>query len=138
MISYNHVSLAAAEELLEAAAIMDMQVFIGIEFFARFHEGFVKLIWVPRGLADARGFLDFLSSPPVQRLMDMGREVSKYYELYVLDVLRFFNEYRLGAINQEFGIRITSYNVCYTKLLRMPSFAIRSMFGVWYPISPCV
>ncbi len=106
VISYNHAPLAAAEELLEAAAIMEMQVYIGIEFFARFRDSYVKLIWVPRGLSDARGFLDFLSSPPVQRLMDLGREVSQHYEQYVLDVLRFFNEYRVGSINEEFGISL--------------------------------
>ncbi len=104
VIYYHFVPREAAEELLEAAAIMDIKVRIGIEFFTRHQQQFVKIIWIPRGLTDSQGFLSFLSSPAVQAFMDQGRQVAKHHEAYVLEVLREFNRTHLPDINDTFGL----------------------------------
>ncbi len=104
VIYYHFVPREAAEELLEAAAIMDIKVRIGIEFFARYRERLVKIIWMPRGLTDAQGFLSFLSSPAVQALMDQGRQVAKRHEAHVLEVLREFNRTHLPDINASLDL----------------------------------
>ena len=110
VIYYNHVSHAAAEELLEAAAIMGLKVRIGIEFFARFHSRYIKLIWVPRGLTDTQGFLSFLSSAPVRAFMDLGREVSRFHGAYVLDLLEAFNRSHRLSLNESFGVNLEPLN----------------------------
>lgn len=106
VIYYHFVPREAAEELLEAAAIMDIKVRIGIEFFAPYRKRFVKIIWIPRGLTDSQGFLSFLSSPAVQALMDQGRQVAKHHEAYVLDVLREFNRTHGQDIGAGFGLDV--------------------------------
>ncbi|MGA6926903.1 MAG: hypothetical protein WBY88_14540, partial [Desulfosarcina sp.] len=101
VIYYNFIDPPSAAELLEAAQIMGVELRIGIEFAARFRNQYVQLIWVPRGFTDAQTFLCFLAEEPVRRLMDQGREVSRYRQRYVLQVLDAFNRIHRPAINTD-------------------------------------
>ena len=91
VIHYNFIEPRFAAELLEAAAIMGVDVRIGIEFSARFRNQYVQVIWVPRGFPDSQAFLCFLAEDPVMQIMDEGRMVSRYQQNYVLALLREFN-----------------------------------------------
>ncbi len=104
VIYYNYIEPRSAAELLEAANIMGISVRVGIEFSASFRERFVKLIWAPRGFHDSQAFLCFLAEEQVQKLMSDGKEVSRYQQKYVMDVLEKFNKVHRLDINQEFGI----------------------------------
>ena len=106
VIYYHFVPREAAEELLEAASIMDIKVRIGIEFFAPYRRRFVKIIWMPRSLADSQGFLSFLSSPAVQALMAQGRQVARHHEAYVLELFREFNRTHRQEIGAQFGLDV--------------------------------
>lgn len=104
VIHYNFIDPPSAAELIEAAQIMGVDVRIGIEFSACFRERYVQLIWVPRGFSDAQAFLCFLAEEPVRQVMDQGREVTRYRQRYVLDILEAFNRVHRPAINAELGI----------------------------------
>ena len=103
VIYYNYVSPQVAQELLEAAAIMEMRVRIGVEFSARFYNRYVQFIWAPRGLIDAQDFLNFLQDSAVESFMTAGRRVSEYQQRYVMAVLEQFNERHRHAIHQTYG-----------------------------------
>jgi len=111
IIYYNHVGSKAAEELLEAAEIMGIEVRIGVEFWARFRGRYIQLIWVPRGFYDARDFLSFLADPTINSFMDEGRKASEYQQQYVMAVLREFNERHLPEINGAFGLNVPLLDV---------------------------
>ena len=104
VVHYNYVRTEAITELLEAASIMNMEVQIGIEFYALFQDKYIKIVWLPRDFADNQDFISFFSSAPVLEFMKKGESVSAYQQKYVLDVLDEFNKvYRLH-INQHYGI----------------------------------
>ncbi|MFO7716514.1 hypothetical protein [Desulfosarcina sp.] len=104
VIYYNFIDPPSAAELIEAAQIMGVEIRIGIEFSARFRDKYVQLIWVPRGFSDAQSFLCFLAEEPVKQLMDQGREVTRYRQRYVLDILATFNRVHRPAINTSLGL----------------------------------
>ena len=104
VIYYNYVPPEAAAELLEAGEIMGITIRIGVSVGAQFRGRNVHFIWVPRGFADARDFLSFLSDPPVRAFLDEGRRVSEYQKSHVLAVLGEFNRRHRPAINDAFGI----------------------------------
>ncbi|EPR37406.1 hypothetical protein dsx2_0752 [Desulfovibrio sp. X2] len=104
VIYYSHVPVEAAKELLAAAEIMGIEVRVGIEFYVRLRDKFAKLIWVPRGFGNSRGFIDFLGLPAVQELMEEGREVGRYHEAYVLRLLARFNDEDRNVLSEELGI----------------------------------
>ncbi|MGV8074781.1 MAG: hypothetical protein AB2L11_09540 [Syntrophobacteraceae bacterium] len=104
VIYYNHITEAAASELLDAAEIMGVQARIGIEFSAEFRGDHVQLIWSPRGFFGTQEFLQFLSLPEMVKLMDEGSEVSEYQKRHGLEILDDFNLRRLPAINTRFGL----------------------------------
>ncbi len=106
VIYYNFIDPPSAAELLEAAQIMGVEMRIGIEFSTRFRDKYVQLIWVPRGFTDAQSFLCFLAEEPVRRLMEQGREVSRYRQRYVLDILEAFNRVFLEQINADLDLRV--------------------------------
>ncbi len=91
VVYYNRLEARFAIEILEAARIMGIDIRIGIEFYARFRNRYVQLIWVPRGFSDAQDFLCFLEEPPVKELMAEGQEVCSYQKEHVLKVLEAFN-----------------------------------------------
>jgi len=103
VIHYHFIEPRFAAELLEAAAILEIDVRIGIEFYARYRNKYVQLIWVPRGFSDAQAFLCFLAEPQVVRIMEAGRQAARYQQRYVMDLLRRFNEIHLPEISRELG-----------------------------------
>ncbi len=104
VIHYHFIEPRFAAELLEAAAILEIDVRIGIEFYARYRRKYVQLIWVPRGFSEAQAFLCFLAEPQVVRMMDAGRRAALYQQRYVMDLLRRFNEVHRLEVNRELGI----------------------------------
>ncbi len=106
VIYYNFIDPPSAAELIEAAQIMEVEIRIGIEFSARFRDKYIQLIWVPRGFSDAQSFLCFLAEEPVKRLMDQGREVTRYRQRYVLKILDAFNRVHRPAINAAMGLNM--------------------------------
>jgi hypothetical protein len=106
VIYYNFIDPPSAAELLEAAQIMGVDIRIGIEFSVRFRGRYIQLIWVPRGFSDAQSFLCFLADEPVRRLMDQGREVSRYRQKYILKILEAFNRVHRPAINAELDLNL--------------------------------
>jgi hypothetical protein len=106
VIHYNFIEPRFAAELLEAAKILNIDIRIGIEFFARFRDKYVQLIWVPRGFNDAQAFLCFLAEPSVMKIMEAGREVSLHQQEYVPALLKKFNESHRLEINRIYGIEL--------------------------------
>uniref|UniRef100_I2Q3X0 Uncharacterized protein n=1 Tax=Desulfovibrio sp. U5L TaxID=596152 RepID=I2Q3X0_9BACT len=106
VIHYHFVRQETAAELLEAAAIMDMAVDIGIECLAR-HEGrLVKIIWTPRGLSQPEDFSQFLARPGVRAFMRQGFDLSLRWQRHVLAVLAAFNDRHRLAINERHGFAL--------------------------------
>ncbi len=106
VIHYNFIEPRFAAELLEAAEILDIDIRIGIEFYARFRDKYVQLIWVPRGFHDAQAFLCFLAEPAVMKIMEAGRRVSLYQQECVPMLLKKFNECHLPEMNRIYGIKM--------------------------------
>ncbi|MFO8031492.1 MAG: hypothetical protein R6U22_03010 [Desulfohalobiaceae bacterium] len=104
VIHYNYISRDAAAELLEAAATMDIQVRIGIEFSVKFRGKLVRLVWVPRGLGDASGFLEFLQTPRIREFMQKGQELSQRNKSYVLELLHSFNRNQLARLRRKLDL----------------------------------
>jgi len=104
VIHYHFIEPRFAAELLEAAAILEIDVRIGIEFYARYRDKYVQLIWVPRGFSDAQAFLCFLAEPQVVRIMEAGRQAARYQQRYVMDLLHRFNKIHRPEVRRELGI----------------------------------
>ncbi len=104
VIHYHFIEPRFAAELLEAAAILEIDVRIGIEFYARYRDKYVQLIWVPRGFSDPQAFLCFLAEPQVVRIMEAGHQAARYQQRYVMELLRRFNEIHLQEVGRELGI----------------------------------
>jgi hypothetical protein len=106
VVYYNHLSDKAAEELLEAAEIMEIEVRIGIEFSTRFYDRYVQLFYIPGGISDVKDFFSFFQDPRIESFMEEGRKVSYYQQQYVLVILRQFNERHRHDLEQHYGLRI--------------------------------
>ncbi|NLX17920.1 MAG: hypothetical protein GXY53_01360, partial [Desulfobulbus sp.] len=104
VVYYNHVDEEVAEELLEAAAILDIHVRIGIELSARFRNKFVRFLWELEGFFDRQSVLQFLREDSVRELMALGRDVSRYQQKYVFEVLRIFNDSHRLDLDRELGV----------------------------------
>lgn len=110
IIHYNFIEPRFAAELFEAARVLDIEVRIGIEFYAAFRGRYVQLIWVPRGFADSQAFLCFLEEPHVRNLMDEGRGASRYQQRHVLSLLRNFNAVHRHDIAARLGVEVPEFN----------------------------
>jgi hypothetical protein len=106
VIHYNFIEPRFAAELLEAAKILNIDIRIGIEFYARFRDKYVQLIWVPRGFNDAQAFLCFLAEPAVMKIMEAGHGVSVYQQECVPALLKKFNERHRPEMNRIYGIEL--------------------------------
>jgi len=106
VVYYNCLEARFAVEIVEAARIMGIDIRIGIEFYARFRDRYVQLIWVPRGFSDAQDFLCFLEEPPVKELMSEGKNVCTYQRDHVLKVLEAFNRIHGPAIGKALGFEV--------------------------------
>ncbi len=107
VIYYNYVRPEAAEELLQAAEIMGINVRVGIEFPARFRNRYVHFIWTPRGFSDAQDFIDFLNDSKVKAFLEESAKVSTYKQQHVLDLLDQYNLIHRRELNALFGLKLT-------------------------------
>jgi hypothetical protein len=106
VIHYHFIEPRFAAELLEAAAILEIDIRIGIEFYARYRQKYVQLIWVPRGFSESQAFLCFLAEPQVVGMMEAGRQAARYQQRYVMELLRRFNEIHRSEISRELSVDI--------------------------------
>jgi hypothetical protein len=106
VIYYNYVEEEVVAELLEASALLDIRVRIGIEFSTRFRTTFVRFIWELEGFLHNRDLLEFLREKPVREMMASGREVSRYQQQYVLAVLEAFNSRHRQVVETELGLAV--------------------------------
>ena len=106
VIHYNYIGARFAAELFTAARILDVDIRIGIEFYARYRNKYVQLIWVPRGFADPQDFLCFLENPKVAQLMTEGRSVSEYQQQHVTALLHRFNTVHLHHLNNAYDLAL--------------------------------
>ncbi len=106
VIHYYYIEPRFAAELFEAARILEIDVRIGIEYYARFRDRYVQLIWVPRGFADSQAFLCFLEEPAVLRLMEAGRKAARWQQRSVMDLLAKFNAVHRLEIERRLGIAL--------------------------------
>ena len=110
VIHYNFVEARFAAELFTAARIMKIDVRLGIEFYARYRNKYIQLIWVPRGFTDTQDFLCFLADPMVVKLMEEGRSVSEYQQRHVMALLQRFNSVHLPDFNKSYDLSLSPIN----------------------------
>ncbi|PIE72753.1 MAG: hypothetical protein CSA20_06130 [Deltaproteobacteria bacterium] len=106
VVYYNYVRPDVIRELIEASAVLDVRVQIGIEISSRFRNKFARFTWEPYGFNDNEAFLQFLEEKPVIELMQEGFAVSQYQQKYVFDVLEEVNTRHRKTIEKEFGLAI--------------------------------
>ena len=104
VIHYHFVRPETAAELLEAAAIMDMGVDIGIECLASHQGGHVKIVWTPRGFARPEDFSAFLKKPGMREFMREGFELSLRQQHYILSLLTAFNDRHRHTIRERYEL----------------------------------
>lgn len=104
VVYYNYVDPEVADELLEAASILNMHIRIGIEVTSRFRGKYVRFIWEPQGYTDPKSFRAFMEEQPIQAIMKEGRQVSEYQQQYVFSALRAYNTVHRLAMNAEYGL----------------------------------
>ncbi|MFT5697395.1 MAG: hypothetical protein ACI8ZB_000243 [Desulforhopalus sp.] len=104
VVYYNYVRPEVIEELIEASAILDIKVQVGIEISSRFRDKYARFTWEPHGFNDNRSFLKFLGEEAVITLMEEGRKVSEYQQKYVFDTMQVFNTRHRTTINEEYSI----------------------------------
>lgn len=107
VVYYNHVRPDVVRELIEASAILDVRVQVGIEMSCRFRDKFVRFTWEPHGFGNNDAFLKFLQEDATIELMKEGRQVSQYQQKYVFDVLKVFNSRHRLEINSSFGLALS-------------------------------
>ncbi len=106
VVFYNQAPPQAVEELLEAGEIMGVTVRIGIEFAVTFYDRYVKLIWLPRGFEENGSLVRFFHDLGDTSLMLESKEVSEYWENYVLDLLQSFNDRHLQAAGERYNVDV--------------------------------
>ena len=106
VIYYNYLEPRFAVELIEAAKIMGIDLRIGIEFFPKFRNKYVHLIWVPRGFVDSQDFLCFLAEDPVIEFMAEGKKVSEFQKDYVLSIFSSFNARHRHTVRETYGFEM--------------------------------
>ena len=104
VVYYNFVDQQAAQEILQASAIMGISVRIGLEFRAPFRGRLISIIWVPRGFSDSSAFLEFLCDSKVCGLMDKGREASRFEREKVLHSLHMWNTHRRPEVEKAWHV----------------------------------
>ena len=104
VIYYHYIEPRFAVELIEAARIMEIDLRIGIEFWARYRDRYISFIWVSRGLPDTEAFMCFLAEPHVVKFMEQGKVVLKFQEKCVLRLLDDFNNQHLDRMGKHLDI----------------------------------
>ncbi len=106
VVYYNYVSSDVIEELIEASAILDIQIQVGIEMTCRFRDKYVRFTWEPHGFNDNRAFLKFLKEEAVIELMEEGRLVSNYQQRYVFEMFEVFNVRHRDTLNRDLKLSL--------------------------------
>ncbi|MFV0435867.1 MAG: hypothetical protein ACK5PS_00535 [Desulfopila sp.] len=106
VIYYNHVHPGVVKELIEAAAILEMRVQVGIEMSARFRDKYVRITWEPHGFGNNDTLLKFLEDEATIKLMEEGRQVSRYQQQYVFDVLEAFNDHHRRELGDRLAMAV--------------------------------
>ncbi|MBC2703182.1 MAG: hypothetical protein HGJ91_01440 [Desulfobacula sp.] len=119
VIYYHYIEPRFAAELIEAARIMEIDLRIGIEFWAGYRDRTISFIWVSRGLPDVETFLCFLSEPQVVKFMEQGKAVLTFQKNCVLRLLDDFNERQLDKMCRDFDIDMK--RLCPNQFLRFAS-----------------
>ncbi|WP_320173398.1 hypothetical protein [Maridesulfovibrio sp.] len=110
VVYYNYVRPQVIEELLEAGSILDIKVHVGIELSARFRDKFVRFTWEPNVLSDTPTFQKFMEKERVIELFEEGREVSRYQQKYVFDVLNEFNSRHRNDLGKQLDLKLPLLN----------------------------
>ncbi len=110
VVYYNYVNPEVVEELIEASTILDIRVQVGIEMSARFRDKYVRFTWEPHGFIGNRSFLTFLREEAVIKLLDEGRQVSRYQQRYVFDVLEIYNNRHRQSLNRDLELALAPLN----------------------------
>lgn len=74
----DHIRRQAVEEVLQAAEIVGITARVAVQFGSEFRGKKIRLLWMPRGFADYRAFLDFLDQPDVNALMAQGKALADW------------------------------------------------------------
>ncbi|CAG36337.1 hypothetical protein [Desulfotalea psychrophila] len=106
VVYYHYVDAGVVEELLSAAAIMDIEVHIGVEVTALRRGRFVQIIWEPKGFEQCEEYLKFLSQAPVQEFMAEGRKVALHHNKYVYSLLELFNKKHRFTLRDKFDLDV--------------------------------
>lgn len=104
VVYYHFVDPSVVEELLDAAKIMDVEVHIGVQFTALHRGSFVQLVWEPKGFDTYTETSAFLCSESTQAFLDIGREVGRYTQQYVLGLVEAFNTKHRHAIVRTYDL----------------------------------
>lgn len=106
VIYENYAPPAAAQELMDAADVMEVTVRIGIRFHRPFRGRLVTLVWTPRGFSGPKGFREFLEKPAMQALISAGKAVEACERARFARLIDLYNrDYRL-AVNSRFGLDV--------------------------------
>ncbi len=106
VIYYNEVPREAAEELLRAAAILNVTARIGVEFRVLFRGRFLEMIWSPRGFSGVEDYLKFLDRDRMRDFSRKCRKAAHFRRKMVLAVLAQFNREGRKQLNQDYGIAL--------------------------------
>lgn len=105
VVYYNYVRPQVIEELLEAGSILGIKVRVSIELSARFRDKYVRFTWEPNVLSDSTSYQKFLAKERVTDFFEEGREVSRYQQKYVFDVLKEFNNKHRMVLGKLLGFK---------------------------------
>lgn len=106
VVYYNFVNVEVVEELIEASRILDIKVQVGIEVSTRFRDKYVRFTWEPHGFVGNRAFLNFLRDETVIKFFEQGRELSRFQQQYVFEIIEVFNRRHRREWGEELGLTL--------------------------------
>lgn len=106
VVYYNYVNVEVVEELIEASRILDIKVQVGIEVSTRFRDKYVRFTWEPHGFVGNRAFLNFLRDEALIKFFEQGREVSRFQQRYVMEVIEVYNRRHRLEWGDELGVAL--------------------------------
>ncbi|WP_457551759.1 hypothetical protein [Desulfobacula sp.] len=125
VIYYHYIEPKFAAELIEAARIMEIDLRIGIEIWAKYRNHYISFIWVSRGLPDTEAFMCFLAEPHVVKFMDQGKAVLRFQKKCILRLLDDFNDHHLD-------------DMCQTLEIDMPRLCSEDFLRFTFPGQPSI
>ncbi|MBE0531416.1 MAG: hypothetical protein IH626_11345 [Rhodospirillales bacterium] len=106
VIYENYAPPAAAQELMDAADIMEVTVRIGIRFHRPFRGQRVTLVWTPRGFSGPKGFREFLEKPAMQALISAGKTVEACERARFARLIDLYNHDYRPVVDSRFGLDV--------------------------------